>query len=106
MSANYPPLQQDPVDPKTGKLTRPWALYFQTLQTFQSIDDSSLSDATLIGRIGHHPVAVEVGDGLLLENGVLYATDTHYYEPLTNGNLVAADLVYADGDCIMVARLT
>jgi hypothetical protein len=106
MSANYPPLQQDPVDPRTGKLTRPWAQYFQTLQTFQHIEEPPSGDASLVGRDGSHPISIIVGDGLLLENGVLSATETHYYEPLTNGNLVAADLIYASGDVIMIARLT
>lgn len=103
---NYPPLQQTPIDPETGKLTRPWALYFQTLQSLPSSASRWPSTAALVGRQGSTTTAITVGNGLLLENGVLTATDTHYYEPLTNGDVLLPDLIFADGDVIMCARLT
>lgn len=117
----YPPLREPVVDPTTGgRATRPWALFFQqllaglvdlTTGVTGTLGLSSLppqAAGTLLGRgtpTAGVPEVITLGTGLTMTGTVLSssaALGDAYYEPLTDGDLEEAELVYALGDVVMV----
>jgi hypothetical protein len=116
----YPPLRDPIVRPPSGMVERSWAMWFQDLaasvtaavqtQTTGTIDRSRLPTqpaSTLLGRgsqMAGPPEIIRLGPGLTMQDTVLMVDprDIGYYEPLTNGIVDTPELVFANGDCIMV----
>jgi len=72
-------------------------------ETVQVGDVSGVTATTLIGRgPGEVLEAVTVGDGLTLTGNVLALPPGTYDAPLSDGDLAAADLIFADGNVIIV----
>ena len=115
----YPPERAPIASIPTGRVTREWLAWFQnvsgaTSQTVAGKTSGSVTLAqlgtmpisTLLGRgsqIAGPPEIVRLGSGLAMQGAVLTAVpqDIGWYEPLTDGDVDATELVYFDGDVVM-----
>lgn len=66
-------------------------------KTVVTIPSSGVTDATYVTRTAHAGLSAEV----LLSEVYAHELKTRY-EPLTDGDLTAAELIFAAGDCVMV----
>lgn len=122
---SYPPYQQPPIDPATGRFTKPWILFFLSLAG-GAVDGGEIADGSitldklqaissprLLGRgsSGVGPVEqLTVGAGLALTGTVLHVTTggtdgvdaLGYWTPITNGDPLSPEILFdSNGDCIV-----
>ena len=117
-----PPLNEPVIDPRSQRISRPWAIWFQQWAdlsvdlggevsgTLPLTSLDAIGQGTLLGRnslTSGPPEALAVGAGLDLTGTTLSVTavpsaETGYYEPLTTGDLASPELVYALGDVVSV----
>jgi hypothetical protein len=115
--ATYPPYQQPLVD-RTGRVTKPWQLFFLSLSGGETLADGSvtlvklepIASPRLLGRGTVGPGEVEqltVGAGLALTGTELRVTATGveqmgYWSVITNGDPVSPEILFdSNGDCIV-----
>jgi hypothetical protein len=115
--ANYPPYQQPLVD-RTGRVTKPWQLFFLSLSGGEALADGSvtlvklepIASPRLLGRgtVGTGEVEqLTIGAGLALTGTELRVTATGveqmgYWTPITNGDPVSPEILFdSNGDCIV-----
>jgi hypothetical protein len=116
--ATYPPYQQPLVDPRTGRVTKPWQLFFLSLSGGETLADGSvtlvklepIASPRLLGRGTAGTGEVEqltIGAGLALTGTELRVTATGveqvgYWSVITNGDPVSPELLFdSNGDAIM-----
>lgn len=115
--ANYPPYQQPLVD-RTGRVSKPWQLFFLSLASGEKLADGSvtfvklepIASPRLLGRGTAGTGEVEqltIGAGLALTGTVLSVTATGveqagYWTPITNGDPLSPEILFdSNGDCIV-----
>jgi hypothetical protein len=117
---SYPPYQQPLLDPRTGRVTQPWQLFFLSLTrgladalvdgsvTFVKLEP--IASPRLLGRgsVGTGPVEqLTLGTGLAMTGTVLEVTSSGtaalgYWTPITNGDPVSPEILFdAAGDCVV-----
>jgi hypothetical protein len=113
----YPPYQQPLVD-RTGRVTKPWQLFFLSLSGGETLADGSvtlvklepIASPRLLGRgtVGTGEVEqLTIGAGLALTGTELRVTATGveqmgYWTPITNGDPVSPEILFdSNGDCIV-----
>jgi hypothetical protein len=115
--ANYPPYQQPLVD-RTGRVTKPWQLFFLSFADGQTLAEGSITlvklepiaSPRLLGRGTAGTGEVEqltIGAGLALTGTELRVTATGveqmgYWSVITNGDALSPELLFdSNGDAIM-----
>jgi hypothetical protein len=119
---SYPPYQQPLLDPRTGRVTQPWQLFFLSLtRGAEGLADASvtfvklepIASPRLLGRgsAGTGPVEqLTLGAGLALTGTVLSVTASDpdgiaqlgYWTPITNGDPLSPEILFdAVGDCVV-----
>lgn len=118
----YPPYQQPLIDPRTGRVTMPWQLFFLGLSG-GTLDGGAIAGGTvpldalqaidaprLLGRgtAGVGPVEeLLIGAGLTLTDLTLSVTadgieSLGYWTPITNGDPLSPEILFdAEGDCVV-----
>jgi hypothetical protein len=91
---SYPPYQQPLLEPRTGRVSKPWHLFFLSL-----LSSSARVDAGLLVPPG------EDGDVLYNDDGTLAAQPVQafgYWTPITNGDPLSPEILFdAEGDCVV-----
>jgi hypothetical protein len=118
--ATYPPYQQPLVD-RTGRVTKPWQLFFLSLSGGETLADGSvtlvklepIASPRLLGRgtVGTGEVEqLTIGAGLALTGTVLSVTASGangiaqlgYWTPITNGDPLSPEILFdSNGECIV-----
>ena len=125
MPPAYPPYQQPLIDRATGRVSKPWHLFFLALAggavAGDAIADGSITldklqaiaSPRLLGRgsSGVGPVEqITIGTGLAMTATVLSVTagggdgieSLGYWTPITNGDPASPEILFdAEGDCVV-----
>jgi Repeat of unknown function (DUF5907) len=121
----YPPYQQPLLDPRTGRVSKPWHLFFLSLSG-GATDGGEITDGSitldklqpipsprLLGRgsSGNGPVEIlSLGTGLAMTGTILSVTaagpngidQLGYWTPITNGDPLSPEILFdAEGDCVV-----
>jgi len=119
----YPPYQQPLLDARTGRVTKPWHLFFLSLVgsddvagaiapgsiTYDKLQDVSASPRLLgRGSSGAGPIEeITLGEGLVMTGTTLsvdFSTvdQAGYWTPITNGDPLSPEILFdAEGDCVV-----
>jgi Repeat of unknown function (DUF5907) len=118
----YPPYQLPLLDPRTGRVSKAWHLFFLSLvgaaDVAGAIAPGSITVAQLApidsprllgrGSTGIGPVEpITLGTGLTMTGTVLDVTvsgvgSAGYWTPITNGDPLSPEMLFdAEGDCVV-----
>jgi hypothetical protein len=118
----YPPYQQPLLELQTGRISKPWHLFFLSLVGVSggivTLPDGSITldqlqeiaSPRLLGRgsVGVGPVEpITLGPGLVMTGTEVSVTASGgaavgYWTPITNGDPVSPELLFdSHGDCIV-----
>jgi len=93
---SYPPYQQPLLDKQTGRVTKPWHLFFLSLAS----STSGIDAGTIV-----LPPGAEDGDLVYNDNGTLATKPIDqfgYWAPITDGVTPIAELLFdTNGDCVV-----
>jgi len=95
-NTNYPPLRHPILEPATGLVTKPWAMWFEAQTTLSTNFYNYIGDGTLLGRDTTGPgpaTTITPGTGLTLNNGTLAVNVQAFIQSGTRANQPNASAV-------------